>query len=402
MDNLWIATELFYPEQTSTSFILTKIANRLSEKYSVKVVCGQPVYDKNVKATAHFTLNSKVSVHKINGFAGNKNSLFFRTLRFAFLSLSMFFYLLKNVRKGEKVLIVTNPAPLVLLVSLLKKIKNIELILLVHDVFPENTVPAGILKPTSLSYQFIKRIFDKAYSNADKLIVLGRDMQNVIENKIRKHTKTSKIYIIENWGDIHGIYPVPKEKNFEKASPFSNKIIFQYAGNMGRVQGLLELLEIIKDVRNEKLAFYFVGEGAVKNAMTDYVRTHQLKNVYFDGSYSREDQLSVLNKTDIAFVSLAEGMFGLGVPSKAYNILASGKPILYIGEENSEIDLLIKEKEIGYSFRHNEKEELILFFNTFDEKLAEDLERKKKNARKTAEENFSEEIILNKFYYIIQ
>lgn len=402
MDNLWIATELFYPEQTSTSFILTKIANRLSEKYSVKVVCGQPVYDKNIKATSHFTLNSKVSVHKIKGLDGNKNSLFFRTLRFVFLSLSMFFYLLKNAKKGEKVLIVTNPAPLVLLIAILKKIKNIELIILVHDVFPENTIPAGILKSDSLIYKFIKRIFDKAYSSADKLIVLGRDMQQVIENKIRKCTKISKVYIIENWGDINEIYPLPKEKVFDGASPLNSKIVFQYAGNMGRVQGLLELLEIIGNVNNEKLAFYFVGEGAVKKTMVDYVQTHQLKNVYFDGSYSREDQLSVLNKADVAFVSLAEGMFGLGVPSKAYNILASGKPILYIGEENSEIDLLVKEKGIGYSFRHYEKEELIRFFNDFDEKIAEDLEQKKKNARKTAEENFSEEIILNKFYYIIQ
>ncbi len=402
MDNLWIATELFYPEQTSTSFILTKIANRLSDKHSVKVVCGQPVYDKNIKETGYFTLNSNIFVHRIKGLSGNKNSLFFRTLRFVLLSLSMFFYLLKNVKKGEKILIVTNPAPLVLLISVLKKVKKIELIILVHDVFPENTVPAGILNPKSLVYQFIKRVFDKAYSNADKLIVLGRDMQKVIENKIKKYTKTSKISIIENWGDIHGIYPVSKDKVFDTQSPLKNKIIFQYAGNMGRVQGLLELLEIIRNVDNENLAFYFVGEGAVKKTMVDYVENYQLKNVYFDGSYSREDQLSVLNKSDIAFVSLAEGMFGLGVPSKAYNILASGKPILYIGEENSEIDLLIKEKGIGYSFTHYQKEDLIRFFNFFNEEMTEDLELKKKNARRAAEENFSEEIILNKFYYIIQ
>ncbi|WP_449388301.1 glycosyltransferase family 4 protein [Chryseobacterium lineare] len=402
MDNLWIATELFYPEQTSTSFILTKIANRLSEKYSVKVVCGQPVYDKDPKNTNYFTLNSDISVHKIKGLSKDKNSLFFRTLRFVFLSFSMFFYLLKNVKKGEKVFIVTNPAPLVLLISVLKIIKDIQLIILVHDVFPENTVPAGILQPKSLTYKFIKRIFDKAYSKADKLIVLGRDMEKIVQDKIRKYTDTSKIHIVENWGDINEIYPIPKEKIFDNTSPLYNKIIFQYAGNIGRVQGLLELLEIVKEVDNDKLVFYFVGEGAVKKSMMEYVKANHMKNVYFDGEYSREDQLSVLNKADIAFVSLSKGMFGLGVPSKAYNILASGKPILYIGEENSEIDLLITEKNVGYSFRSDQKDVLISFFNSFDEKGVEDLELKKKNARKTAEESFSEEIILNKFYYIIQ
>lgn len=401
MDNLWIATELFYPEQTSTSFILTKIANRLSEKYSVKVICGQPVYDKKEKKTSAFTLNSEISVHKIKGFSGDKNSLVFRSFRLVFLSFSIFFYLLKNMKKEEKLLIVTNPAPLILLISILKVLKKIELVILVHDVFPENTVPAGILKSNSLLYKFIKKIFAKAYSKADKLIVLGRDMQSVLEEKIRRYTDTSKICIIENWGDVRGIYPIPKEEALNSTSLPTDKIIFQYAGNMGRVQGLIELLKVIKSVDNEKLIFYFVGDGAVKKEMLDYVKFHQMKNVYFDEAYSREDQLFVLNRADVAFVSLAQGMFGLGVPSKTYNILASGKPLLYLGEENSEIDLLIKEKNVGYSFRNDQINEMIHFFNHFDEKAITDLEHKKNNARKLAENHYSEEIILNKFYNII-
>lgn len=401
MKNLWIATELFYPEETSTSFILTKIANKLSEKYNVKVVCGDPVYDTQ-KKSENFTLNSKVFVHRIKGFGGNKNSLIRRSLRFVFLSLSIFFFLWGKVKKGEKVFIVTNPAPLILFISILKKFKKIELIILVHDVFPENTIPAGIIKSKkSFTYRILRRIFDKAYSNADQLITLGRDMQHVIENKIRKYNSNSRIEIIENWGDVENIYPLSKEEVFDNDSPMKNKIIFQYAGNIGRVQGLLEILEVIKKVNNDKLAFYFVGEGAVKQKMLEYVRENKLQNVYFGEVYSREDQLSVLNRTDVAFVSLAPGMFGLGVPSKTYNILAAGKPILYIGEKNSEIDLLVNEKNIGYSFQHFEHQELLNFFNSFNEKSILDLKSKKEKARQIVEEKFSENTILNKFYNTI-
>ncbi|NML70481.1 glycosyltransferase family 4 protein [Chryseobacterium sp. RP-3-3] len=401
MKNLWIATELFYPEETSTSFILTKIANKLSGKYNVKVVCGDPVYDKH-KKSENFTLNSNVFVHRIKGFGGNKNSLVSRSLRFILLSLSIFFYLWKNVKKGEKVFIVTNPAPLILLISILKRFKKIELIILVHDVFPENTIPAGIIKSEkSFIYKMLRSIFDKAYSNADQLITLGRDMQKVIETKIQRYNHKAKIEIIENWGDVQNIYPLSKQHAFKNDSSIQDKIIFQYAGNIGRVQGLLELLEIIKEVNNSKLAFYFVGEGAVKQKMIEYAEDNQLQNVYFDGAYSREDQLSVLNKADVAFVSLAPKMFGLGVPSKTYNILAAGKPILYIGEQNSEIDLLVKKENIGYSFQHFEHQQLLDFFNSFDEKSILDLELKKEKAREVAKEKFSESIILNKFYNII-
>lgn len=401
MKNLWIATELFYPEETSTSFILTKIANRLSEKYHVKVVCGDPVYDKQ-KKSSHFSLDSRVNVHRIKGWGGNKNSLLSRSLRFVFLSLSIFFYLWKNVKKGEKVFMVTNPAPLILLVSILKRLKKIELIILVHDVFPENTIPAGIIKSEkSVLYRVLRSIFDKAYSKADLLITLGRDMQKVIEAKIRKYNRRSKIEIIENWGDTEGIYPLLKEEVLNDNSSLKDRIIFQYAGNLGRVQGLIELLHIIKQVKNNRLVFHFVGEGAVKNTMLEYVEENKLKNVFFDGAYSREDQLQILNKADVSFVSLAPKMFGLGVPSKTYNILAAGKPVLYVGEKNSEIDLLLREENIGYSFQHFEEQNILDFFNSFDETSVKELELMKQKARKVAEEKFSEEIILDKFYNII-
>ena len=46
MKKLWIVTELFYPEETSTAFILTKIANALSDKFDVNVICGPESYGR--------------------------------------------------------------------------------------------------------------------------------------------------------------------------------------------------------------------------------------------------------------------------------------------------------------------------------------------------------------------
>lgn len=399
MQKLWIATELFYPEETSTSYILTKIANKLTDKYSVEVVCGDPVYDKNVKSES-FVLNPSVSVHRVKGFKVNKNSLISRTFRFFFLSFAIFFYLFKKVKKGDRVFLVTNPAPLILLIVILKRLKKIQMVILVHDVFPENTIPAGIFKSkNSLPYRLLKKIFDNAYSKSDELIVLGRDMYEIIREKTKRFANPARITIIENWGDTKNIIPLPKNTVFENTSRMKDKIVFQYAGNMGRVQGLLDLLNVIANVKNEKLAFYFVGEGAVKDDMINFVINNRITNVFFANGYSRDEQIKILNQADCAFVSLAVGMYGLGVPSKTYNILAAGKPIIYIGERNSEIDLLIKEKNIGYTFEKNS--DLLNFFNDFNDHSVIELNLKKANARKLVEESFSEDYILNKFFKVI-
>ena len=45
-EKLWIISELFPPDETSTSYIMGKIANTMVCKYDVHVICGPSVYDK--------------------------------------------------------------------------------------------------------------------------------------------------------------------------------------------------------------------------------------------------------------------------------------------------------------------------------------------------------------------
>ena len=62
------------------------------------------------------------------------------------------------------------------------------------------------------------------------------------------------------------------------------------------------------------------------------------------------DQLFItMKKATIGLVCLAQGMKGLGIPSKFYSLISYGKPILFIGSKNSEIDLVIQEYQIGWS-----------------------------------------------------
>lgn len=399
---LWIFTELFYPEETSTSYILTKIANKLVEKYNIEVVCGEPVYDLNNSKTPNMELHKEILVDRIKGFKVNKNNLISRVLRFAHLSINMTLRLIFKVKKDDKVFIVTNPAPLILFSSLIKKFKKYELIILVHDVFPENTIPSGVISSSNtFLYKFSKALFDRAYSASDLLIVLGRDMEEIIKNKVIRFNSSPNIKIIENWGDTRNINPVNSKEIDTVSGDSEEKIEFLYAGNLGRLQGFMQFLEILNEVDNSIVHFKFRGEGALKEEMNEFVKENNLKNISFGHSYRRDEQEEILNKCDIAVILLAEGMKGLGVPSKAYNILAAGKPIFFIGDKDSEISLEISEKGIGVSFEFSQKEEIISYLNGLDLKVREDYNEMGKVARFVVEGNYTEEIILEKFYNLI-
>ncbi len=393
MSKLFVVSELFYPDEVSTAFVMTKIVNKLAEKYSnLEVICSESSYGNNVLKSENYFLNKSVKRTGIKSFSGSKNNLFLRTIRFFSISFKMFFVLLKKVTRHDKVVIVTNPAPIIVLASLVKILKGNKLDIIVHDVFPENTIPAGIFKDSnSLLYRLFLKVFNISYSNADKLFVVGRDMGEIIKEKIVKKNE-SKIIVIENWAETNDVFP-------KFNTPINEKIIFQFAGNLGRVQGLQELLLIINEIQNPILEFHFVGEGAVKEDLQNFVKKHFLKNVFFKPGFKREDQTEVLNDCDICIVTLSKGMYGLGVPSKSYNIMAAGKPILYIGDANSEIDLVIKEHKNGFSFNNFDMLKKFLSEIKIEDKTI--LNAKGRISRSLAETIYSEKHILNKYKDII-
>lgn len=389
-NKIWIVTELFYPDETSTAFILTKIANALSESHDVNVICGPSSYSGDslsVTSSGNY-LDSRVVVHRVSDTKLDKNRLISRILRFFVITFKLTRSLKCKVQAGDDIFVVTNPAPILLTVSRIKKRKNCRLTLLVHDVFPENTIPAGIIKSSdSLFYRILKRIFDSAYKSADKLIVIGRDMKEVVCSKVGSDD-SEKVEIIENWGETETITPEYEQHE---------KINIQYAGNLGRVQGLMNLLGYINDASNPNLSFSFWGDGAVRGEMERFVSDNNLTDVSFHGSYRREDQKKIINSCDLAIVTLADGMYGLGVPSKTYNILAAGKPILFIGDPESEIALLIKENAIGYVFASGDVACITEFFKSLSESDRMLLADMGKRAREIVERDFSESTIMKKY-----
>lgn len=369
MQKLWIVSELFPPEETSTSYILGEIAKAMTSKYDVNVICGPEVYDRQ-KSVSKVKLSEDIKVNRVKGVNLDKNSIIGKLAAFIVVTYRLYRLARRLIAKDDKVLLVTNPAPVIVPLARLKKKKGFALNILVHDVFPENVIAAGMPIP-KVMVNILKRFFDRSYSRADNLIVLGRDMESVMRDKISRFSSDAKITIIQNWGDVKEITPVPFPQG---------RIIVQYAGNIGRAQGLENVVKSLPD----DIDLHIYGTGA----MEPVIRKMNRPNIFLHGWYKRSEQTEILGKCDIALVTLRDGMFGLGVPSKTYNIMAAGRPILFLGPEDSEIDCLIKEKGIGYCS----------WPETWDR---EELKRMGAKARKIAEEEYSESAILDRFLGLI-
>lgn len=389
-ETLWIISELFPPEETSTGYIMGEIANAMTKKYNVKVICGPKVYDekKTVVSGNGVIIDKSIQLFRVPAVKENKNSKLSRIKKFLLMSWQLYKVAKKEVKREDKVLMVSNPFPLIVLMGHLRKHRDFYLTMLVHDIYPEGLFTDMSLP--SLAYILAEKIFNKAYSRVDTFISIGRDMNDILERKSYGQKHQPKIVNIENWGDVDGIIP--------KARVSDGFIKIQYAGNIGNAQGLDEMVEIIHEANNPFVKFGIWGTGSAEERIKGKVENLNLQEkVAFYGPYTRSQQIEVLNDSDISLVTLVKGMYGLGVPSKTYNILAAGKPILYVGEHGTEIWRIVEENQIGYCFEPDDKVDLVNFLHSFSLKRLPELKEMGEKARKIAEAKYSKQSILNKF-----
>ena len=396
-NNILILSEYFYPDLNATGYSMTAIAERLVKgKNNVTVITAS----NKSNSLSNKKIDKKIKIHRLKSLSLNKNNVFERLLKLFLMTISFTIKTVLNLKKVDKILIVTNPAFVVLIIPIIKIIKkNIKATVLVHDVFPENLHASNILKNSSIFYKFLNYIFNICYGKFDNIITLGCDMSEIFKSKINPKNH-HKIKVITNWSQTNDIKPTLKKENpIIKKFKLENKIVILFAGNMGRLQGIERLIPIISTCNNEKFHFLFIGDGAILDDLKNEVIKNKISNITFIDGMPRENQNIFLNACDIGLVTLSPKMYGLGVPSKSYNILAAGKPILFIGNPKSEIALMIKSSKTGWVIGNNDIAKIPTLLNEiYDQKCIKIFSQQ---CRKLALSKYSKKIVLDKYYKLI-
>lgn len=345
---LWVASEVYYPEEISTGYYLTSIAEGLAEDQETKVICGQPNYGaRGTKAPKHEFRNG-VEIFRAASTLLDKNVIAFRAINMLTLGVSVFFIALRRFRKGDRVLVVTAPPSLPFIIALAALIRGTGYTLLLHDCYPELLVATGKLKNNSFGVRIINYFNRWLYKHAEKMIVVGRDMKEMMLKKTAG--LDIPIATIPNWADLETIRPCPKSENaLLKSLNLQDKFVLMYAGNIGHptdVESIIECAERLLD--RPEFHFLFIGSGAKRGYVENQIASRDLKNVTYLGTRPRGEQVDFLNACDVALISLVGGTWGTAMPSRTYNILAAGKPILALTDEASELALVIAEEDVGH------------------------------------------------------
>lgn len=345
---LWVASELYYPEETSTGYFLTRIAEGLADNFDVQIISGRPAYsERGTKVTAYEERRG-TRIYRMPATRFDKDIIPLRLLNLVTFSLATFVFALFKIRRGDLVLVVTNPPTLPLVVGLAGRLRGARLSLLVHDIYPEVLDASGTLNPTGTLYRILEAVFRGLFRGFERIFVLGRDAEEAVARKIRSGAE--RIRIIPNWADIEEVFPLNAQENhFRNSLGLQDKIIIQFSGNIGRthdVETILEAAEQLKD--DPRFHFLFFGYGAKSNFVSERAAKLHLSNVDVLPRQPREKLNQMLNACDAVVIALVDKMFGLSVPSRMYNVMAAGKPIIAIAHPRSELCRTIEDASAGW------------------------------------------------------
>jgi glycosyltransferase involved in cell wall biosynthesis len=345
---LWVVSELYYPEETSTGYFLTRIAEGLADDFDVQVVCSRPTYSERHLEVAWHEERHGTIIHRMRSTRLDKDSFAGRVLNLVTFTLLAWLFCMLRVRRGDRILVVTNPPPLPPLLGLLTRLRGLRGILLVHDVYPEVLVATGHAKPGGPIVRLLGAVTRWTYRSYADVVVLGRDMEDVARPKIAGGR--TRLHIIPNWGDVDEIVPIARDANpFRQAHQLDGRAVVQFSGNLGRTHDVETVLDAAAAVSDQRdVVFCFIGYGGKSALISQRQQASESQNLLFLPRQPREMLGAMLASADAAVIAFVDRMYGVSVPSRMYNIMAAGVPIIAMAHPSSELAQVVREEECGW------------------------------------------------------
>jgi glycosyltransferase involved in cell wall biosynthesis len=197
----------------------------------------------------------------------------------------------------------------------------------VRDLWPAIFVELGVLR-NRIAIGLLERLELFLYRHAAAVVTVTRAFAADIE---RRGIAAGKLHVIPNGVDLDAFQPGPEDAALRaRLGCAEQDVVALYCGAHGISHALGRILEVAARVRDDpRIRFLLVGEGAEKDALVAQARSLGLENVRFHDTVARDEVAAFYRSADVCFVPLrAVPLFRAFIPSKMFEILACGRPIL--------------------------------------------------------------------------
>jgi colanic acid biosynthesis glycosyl transferase WcaI len=346
-----VVSQHYPPDGSTTAAIMAAIAGHLVAVAPVTVLSGMP--GSAVHAVMH---SGQPAVIEIKNKLPEKAALIRRAIAEMVFTMRVFAALLLRLRKGDAVLTVTAPFMLPYAVAAAARLKRARSALIMHDLFPDVLVMAGVLKRSSLVAKAIRGANALMFRALNAVVIIGRDTEPLLLRY--KGLTRDKICFIPNWATL-----VPGVRSIDPDSPYRRlnaaRFIVGLSGNLGFTHDPVVVFEAARLLRDDPdIHFLLSGWGIGFERLKEMQSGANLPNVTLVERVPEQDLEAFLSAADIWLIPYCKDLAGVSVPSRFYNLLAIGRPVLLVSEANAEAALTVTEHSLGWVVEPDNADEL--------------------------------------------
>ena len=325
-----------------------RVADALSARHDVTVLCGRPSYDPTERRRWRFWQTEQVGRVRILRVGSTDYPRFAMRRRV----LNYLSYVALAIPRAlfipcDVVLAMTDPPFEGIVGAIISLLKSKPYVYNIRDMYPDMAVGGAIVEPRLLA-RIWERLHRWALRRATRVIVLGEDMRARITSK---GVGPAGIEIVRDGVDIlPPNAPQPAlDGELIRSIRGDFKFVFLHAGNLGFYGAWETLIEATKQLEksNPDVSLVFVGDGAQRDRLVGLA--DGCKSIRFLPFFPASKIPSVMAAGDVHVITVKKGLEGVVVPSKLYGILAAGRPILAVADGASDASSITQEKKCGYT-----------------------------------------------------
>ena len=321
--------------------------NQSSDYLMIDIINAHaPYYDELVLLTGFFNprgtpLNSKVKIKYLKSYKRSGNLIKFYSW-FVF-HLQSLFYIFFKYRKS-KLYLVSNPPINVFTFAITKR----EYAYLIYDLYPQVLVKNNLIGESSWLYNYWMQSNKKMFDNAKHVFTLSDGMKDQLKY-ISAH---QEVKVVPVWTNTTFFSDIPTAENiFIKKNQLEGKFIVGYSGNLGKTHPVEKIIEIAEYLKNNvDIQFLIIGDGEKKLMLEKIQAQKKLPNLKILDFQATKLFPHVLASFDIGVVTLEINATDLSVPSKTFDLMSAGKPIISLASHDSELASIVKTNCIGENF----------------------------------------------------
>jgi glycosyltransferase involved in cell wall biosynthesis len=215
----------------------------------------------------------------------------------------------------------------------------------ISDLWPESVLAVGAMSSPNIIIRLLDRVMQFLYRRADRIVVLTDAFKQRIA---ARGISPGKIHTIQNGADLTVYRPRDRDANLARSLRLPPKaFVIGYLGTIGMAHGLEGVLDAAERLLGTHIRFLLVGPGAERERLMKLARQRGLANVLFILPQPKSEMPRYWSLCNIALVHLKnEPLFATVIPSKLFEAMSMGVPILLVAPEG-EASKLVEAEGVG-------------------------------------------------------